>query len=148
MGRLRRPRKSGWLKKLRTVFAGNRVAYACDRRAKATRSRCICEDNSLTIATVLLSDTRINLSLSLIVTYRIIPVMQNMQTLQTKCNVIEVAAVGLYSSLKMRKHLSATGKVKMRLLCMLTQFSLCPAHSFFAQGLVIAKIDKIPLAQF
>ena len=29
--------------------------------------------------------------------------MQNMQTAQTKCNVIEVAAVGLYSSLKMKK---------------------------------------------
>ena len=36
--------------------------------------------------------------------------MQNMQTAQTKCNVIEVAAVGLYSSLKMRKHLSANGQ--------------------------------------
>ena len=53
MGRLRRPRKSGWLKKLRTAFAGNRVAYACDRRAKATRSLRTCEDNSLAIATVI-----------------------------------------------------------------------------------------------
>ena len=52
VGRLRRPRKSGWLKKLRTAFAGNRVAYACDRRAKATRSLRTCEDNSLPIATV------------------------------------------------------------------------------------------------
>ena len=52
MGRLRRPRKSGWLKKLRTAFAGNRVDYACDRRAKATRSLRTCEDNSLAIATV------------------------------------------------------------------------------------------------
>ena len=33
--------------------------------------------------------------------------MQNMQTVQTKSNVFEVAAAGLYSSLKMRKHLSA-----------------------------------------
>ena len=40
------------LKKLRTAFAGNRVAYACDRRAKATRSLRTCEDNSLAIATV------------------------------------------------------------------------------------------------
>ena len=36
--------------------------------------------------------------------------MQNMQTAQTKCNAIEVAVVGLYSSLKMRKHLSANGQ--------------------------------------
>ena len=38
----------------------------------------------------------LSLSLSLIVTYRIIPVMQNIQSVQTKCNVFEVAAVGLY----------------------------------------------------
>ena len=68
-----------------------------------------------------------------------------MQTVQTKCNVFEVAAVGLYSSLKMRKHLPAKVKVKMGLPCMFTQFSLCPAHSFFAQGLVIAKSIKYPL---
>ena len=36
--------------------------------------------------------------------------MQNMQTVQTKCIVFEVAAVGLYSSLKMRKHLSANSQ--------------------------------------
>ena len=36
--------------------------------------------------------------------------MQNMQTVQTKCNVFEVDAVGLYSSLKMRKLLSADGQ--------------------------------------
>ena len=36
--------------------------------------------------------------------------MQNMQTVQTECNVFEVAAVGLYSSLKMRKNLSANGQ--------------------------------------
>ena len=36
--------------------------------------------------------------------------MQNMQTVQTKCNVFEVADVGLYSSLKMRKHLSTNGQ--------------------------------------
>ena len=33
--------------------------------------------------------------------------MQNMQTVQTKYNVFEVAAVALSSSFKMRKHLSA-----------------------------------------
>ena len=38
--------------------------------------------------------------------------MQKMQTVRTKCNVFEVAAVGLYSSLKMRKHLSANGQSK------------------------------------
>ena len=38
--------------------------------------------------------------------------MQNMQTVQTKCNGFEVATVGLYSSLKMRKHLSANGQLK------------------------------------
>ena len=37
-------------------------------------------------------------------------VMQNMQTVQTKCSVFEVAAVGLYSSLKIREHLSANGQ--------------------------------------
>ena len=74
--------------------------------------------------------------------------MQNMQTVQTKCNVFEVAAIGLYSSLKMRKHLSAKrSKLKMGLPCMFTQFSLCPAHSYFAHCLVIVKIDKIPLSQ-
>ena len=52
----------------------------------------------------------LSLSLSQIVTYRIIPVMQSMQTVQTKCNVFEVATVRLYSSLKMRKHLSANGQ--------------------------------------
>ena len=63
--------------------------------------------------------------------------------------VFEVAAVGLYSSLKMKKTpLCKRSKLKMGLPCMFTQFSLCPAHSYFAQGLVIAKIDKIPLAQF
>ena len=36
--------------------------------------------------------------------------MQNMQTVQTKCNAFEVATVGLYSSLKMRKHLFANGQ--------------------------------------
>ena len=36
--------------------------------------------------------------------------MQKMQTVQTKCYVFEVAAVGLYSSLKMRKNLSANGQ--------------------------------------
>ena len=72
-----------------------------------------------------------------------------MQNMQTECHVFEVAAVGLYSSLKMRKHLSAKrSKLKMGLPCMFTQFSLCPAHSYFAQGLAIANIDKIPLAQF
>ena len=52
----------------------------------------------------------VSLSLSQIVTYSIILVMQNLQTVQTKCNVFEVAAVGLYSSLKTRKHLSANGQ--------------------------------------
>ena len=37
-------------------------------------------------------------------------------------------------------------KVEMGLPCMFTRFSLCPAHSYFAQGLVIAKIDEIPCA--
>ena len=55
------------------------------------------------------SPTICSLSLFQKVTYRIIPVMQNMQTVRTNCNVFEVAAVGLYSSLKMRKHLSANG---------------------------------------
>ena len=36
--------------------------------------------------------------------------MQKMKTVQTKCNVLKVAAVELYSSLKMRKHLSANGQ--------------------------------------
>ena len=31
------------------------MAYACDRRAKATRSLRTCEDNSLAIATVIIS---------------------------------------------------------------------------------------------
>ena len=39
-----------------------------------------------------------------------------------------------------------TVKVKMGLPCMFTKFSLYPAHFYFAQGLVVAKIDKIPLA--
>ena len=34
-----------------------------------------------------------------------------MQNMQTNYNVFEVAAVGLYSSLKMRKHLSANGQI-------------------------------------
>ena len=38
--------------------------------------------------------------------------MQNMQTVQTICNVFEVATVGLYSSLKMGKHLCNRSKLK------------------------------------
>ena len=53
--------------------------------------------------------------------------MQNMQTVQTKCDVFEAAAVGLYSSLKMRKTpLCKRSKLKW-------DSHACSPHSHFVQ---------------
>ena len=52
MGKLHRPRVSGWLKSACTAFAGKRMTYACDMREKTMRSMWAGEGNLLAIATV------------------------------------------------------------------------------------------------
>ena len=72
-----------------------------------------------------------------------------MQTVQTKCNAFEVTVIRLYSSLKMRKHLYKWSKLKWDSHAYSpNSHFLYPSHSYFPQGLVIAKIDIIPLAKF
>ena len=71
--------------------------------------------------------------------------------MQTKCNAIEMAAVGIIFEFENEKTpLCKRSKLKWDSHASIgsEQFSLCPTHFYFAQGLVIVKIDKIPLAQF